>query len=382
MRVLIYTLEFIPFAGGIATFCYELAMGLSRLGHDVTIVAPRVGEVEEDKLPFSVAWIPDHPIRVVRMGRSLLRLRETVVRTKPDLILVTQQYALLSVALFQRLLPVHTVPVLHGSEILWHARREGIGRRLVSAIMSRYYRSRELIICGSSFAQGLALGAFPISRENSVVVYYGVRNGFNPRVHDGSAIRRRLGLERAAVVLLTVARLVPRKGQDVLIRALPAVLRRNPDVVYVCVGEGTYRARLEEFARSAGVQDRVVFAGRVSDAEKYSYYAACDVFVMLSRRDGDTVEGFGLSFLEAWHTSKPVVGGNHGGVVEVIDDGVNGFIVDPRDEREVARVLNEALRDRDRLQSMGMRGHLKSTTFSQLNMARSLLSAVTRTNSV
>ena len=83
MRVLLYTLEFIPFAGGIATFCCELAMGLSRLGHDVTIVAPRVGQVDEDKLPFSVAWIPDHPIRVVRMGLSLLKLHQTVARTKP-----------------------------------------------------------------------------------------------------------------------------------------------------------------------------------------------------------------------------------------------------------------------------------------------------------
>ena len=295
---------------------------------------------------------------------------------------MTQQYALLSVALFQRLLPDRTVPVLHGSEILWHARRQGIGRRVIAAIMSRYYKSRELIICGSSFAQGLAVDAFPISRENSTVVYYGVRNGFDPRKHDGSAIRRRLGLEPGAVVLLTVARLVPRKGQDVLIRALPAVLRRNPDVVYVCVGEGAYRTRLEEFARSVGVQDRVVFAGRVPEAEKYSYYAACDLFVMLSRRDGDTVEGFGLSFLEAWHASKPVVGGNHGGVVEVIDEGVNGFIVDARDERQVARVLNEALRDRDRLQSMGMRGHLKSATFSQISMARALLAVVDRTHPV
>ena len=355
-------------------------MGLSRLGHDVTVVAPRVGHVEEDKLPFSVAWIPDHPSRLVRMGLSLRRLRQTVARTKPDLIVVTQQYALLSVALFRRFLPDHTVPVLHGSEILWHARRQGIGRWVIAAIMSRYYRSRKLIICGSSFAQGLAVGAFPIRRENSAVVYYGVRNGFNPRKHDGIAIRRRLGLEPAAVVLLTVARLVPRKGQDVLIRALPAVISRNPDVVYVCVGEGTYRTRLEEFARSVGVQDRVVFAGRVLDAEKYSYYAACDLFVMLSRRDGDTVEGFGLSFLEAWHASKPVVGGNHGGVVEVIDEGVNGFIVDSCDEREVARVLNDALSDREHLQSMGMRGHLKSATFSQLSMARSLLAVVRRTH--
>ena len=376
MRILVYTLEFIPFAGGIATFCYELAVGLSRLGQKVTVVAPRVGQVDESVLPFSVRWIPAHRSRIARMVLSLWSLHRAVAEVEPDVILVTQQYALLSVALFRRWLPINTIPMLHGSEILWHAQKRGIAHRVVADIMSSYYKSRELIICGSSYAQSLVVNSFRIRSTDSAVVYYGMRNRFDPTKHDGDEIRQKLGLDAGTIVLLTVARLVPRKGQDVLIRALPAVIRCHPTVVYLCVGEGPYRKRLEETVETVGVEDRVIFVGRVSDSEKYSYYAASDLFIMLSRRVGNTVEGFGLSFLEAWHASKPVLGGRHGGVVEVIDDGVNGLIVDPQDEREVARVLNIALNDQETLRRMGIHGHQKSETFSQLSMARSLLSAL------
>ena len=379
MKILIYTLEFVPFAGGIATFCYELAVGLSRLGHHVTVVAPRVGELDhEDVFPFTVKRITDHRNRFIRMGLATKMIWQAVANVRPDLVLVTQQYALLSVALFGRWFPSDTVPVLHGSEILWHARRGGIVRWAVAGLMLRYYRSRELIICGSAYARALAVTTLQIASDKSEVVYYGMRSGFDPQKHDGGEIRRRLGLDSTAIVLLTVARLVPRKGQDVLIRALPSVIRRHPNVVYVCAGEGTYRAHLQAAARFAGVEDHVLFVGRVSDSEKYSYYAACDLFVMLSRRDGDTVEGFGLSFLEAWHASKPVLGGRHGGVVEVIDDGINGFIVEPEDEKEVARVLIHALNDNETLRMMGIRGNRKSETFSQLGMARSTLAAASR----
>ena len=376
MKILIYTLEFIPFAGGIATFCYELASGLSRLGHEVTVVAPRSGHVDEDDLPFCIRWIPERRNRLTRMVLSLRCLHRTVSDVQPDIVLVTQQYALLSVALVGRWLRIDTVPMLHGSEILWHASRRGIAHRIVSGVMSRYYGSRQLVICGSSFAQALAVRRFPIRRANSAVVYYGLRNRFDPRKHDGEATRREIGLGSRDLVLLTVARLVPRKGQDVLIRALPEVIRRHPEVVYLCVGEGPDRARLEEAVESVGVEDRVIFMGLVPDSEKYSYYAACDLFVMLSRRVGDTVEGFGLSFLEAWHASKPVLGGRHGGVVEVVDEGVNGLMVDPHDDQEVARVLIDALNDQATLRTMGRRGRQKSESFSQLSMARSLLSAI------
>lgn len=379
MRILVYTLEFVPFAGGIATYCFELAVGLCRLGHHVTVVAPKIGQVDhKDMFPFTVRRIADHRSRFIRMGLAIREVRRAAAEVRPDLVLVTQQYALLSVALFGRWIPSDTVPVLHGSEILRHARRRNMVHRVVAGVMSRYYRSTELIICGSAYARSLAVTSFRTASDKTEVVYYGMRSRFDPGKHDGREIRRRLGLDPGAIVLLTVARLVPRKGQDVLIHALRSVIHHHPNVVYVCAGEGTYRAHLEAAARLVGVEDHVLFVGRVSESEKYSYYASCDLFVMLSRQDGDTVEGFGLSFLEAWHASKPVLGGRHGGVVEVIDHGVNGFIVEPEDEQEVARVLISALNDKKTLRMMGIRGNRKSETFSQLGMARSTLAAVDR----
>lgn len=129
--------------------------------------------------------------------------------------------------------------------------------------------------------------------------------------------------------ILTVARLLDSeryKGVDAVIRALPEVRRRVPDVVYEVVGDGDDRPRLEALAREIGVADRVRFRGRVWPDELAAAYRTCTVFAMPSSK-----EGFGIVFLEAALFGKPSVGGNHGGTPEVVEEGVTGLLVEPRD---------------------------------------------------
>jgi phosphatidylinositol alpha-1,6-mannosyltransferase len=148
-------------------------------------------------------------------------------------------------------------------------------------------------------------------------------------------------------------------------------------VVYICAGTGDYRDSLELLASELGVADHVIFPGRVEEEEKYLYYAACDMFVMPSREDGDGVEGFGLSFLEAWHASKPVLGSTHGGVVEVIEDGVDGVAVDPHDVDLIASTINGLLNDPALLMRMGDAGQLKAKSrFTDVAMAQGVISAI------
>jgi phosphatidylinositol alpha-1,6-mannosyltransferase len=160
----------------------------------------------------------------------------------------------------------------------------------------------------------------------------------------GRQLRDRYGLHGKQVVLC-VSRLVPRKGQDTLIRALPLIRRAVPDAVLLVVGGGPDERRLRGLARRhAG--DAVVFAGGLSHAETADHYAAADVFAMpcRTRRAGLEAEGLGIVFLEAAASGLPVVAGNSGGAPDAVLDGVTGTVVDGRNIREVAEAVTLALR--------------------------------------
>ena len=185
-------------------------------------------------------------------------------------------------------------------------------------------------------------GIAPDLPGRMAVVPPAVRDRFRPG--SGGAVRRRLGLEDGARVLLTVARLRATersKGCDAVLRALPHVLRRAPDTRYVIVGEGDGLPRLRALAERLGVRDAVVFAGRAPDAELPAYYNACDLFVMPS-----VGEGFGIVFIEALACGKPVIAGDAGGTRDAVLDGGLGRLTEPGDPDRLARLVVDWLEGR------------------------------------
>ncbi len=177
-------------------------------------------------------------------------------------------------------------------------------------------------------------------------------------------------------VVLSVGRLVARKGFDMVIRTLGDAGGRRGDTLYIVAGEGPDRARLVSLARECGVADRVVFAGRVEPGELRALYSRCDVFAMPSRREGDDIEGFGLVFVEAGAFGKPVIGGDSGGVSEAVRDGVNGLLVDPTDPAAVGDALDRILDDANLAARLGEGGRLLAATeFTFERMAEVIHSA-------
>ncbi|MFD7641221.1 glycosyltransferase family 4 protein [Kitasatospora sp. NPDC059795] len=167
----------------------------------------------------------------------------------------------------------------------------------------------------------------------------------------GDVVRARLGLTERPVVVC-VSRLVPRKGQDTLIRAFPRVLAAQPDAVLLIVGGGPYRGELEKLVDSVGVRSSVVFTGAVPWEELPAHYGAGDVFAMpcRTRRGGLDVEGLGIVYLEASATGLPVVAGDSGGAPDAVREGETGFVVPGKGgetvlaERLVRLLANESLR--------------------------------------
>ena len=179
---------------------------------------------------------------------------------------------------------------------------------------------------------------------------------FSPTV-SGVAVRGRHGLQDRPVIVC-VSRLVPRKGQDSLIRALPFVRRRVRDTALLLVGDGPYRSTLETMAREEGVADHVVFTGPVPWSELPAHYAAGDVFAMpcRTRRAGLDVEGLGIVYLEASATGRPVVGGDSGGAPDAVRDGETGFVVPGNDRHALVDRLTSVLGDRSLAARMGGAG--------------------------
>jgi phosphatidylinositol alpha-1,6-mannosyltransferase len=169
---------------------------------------------------------------------------------------------------------------------------------------------------------------------------------FRPDSPGAAEWRRELGLEGRRV-LLSVSRLMRRKGIDTALEALAELAPRYPDVAYVVGGEGPDRERLERLAGELGVAERVRFVGAVAEARLPGLYAAADLFVLPVReeRSDDEVEGFGIVFCEAAATGVPVVAGASGGVADAVRDGETGLLVPPRDAGATAAAIARLLDD-------------------------------------
>jgi phosphatidylinositol alpha-1,6-mannosyltransferase len=180
---------------------------------------------------------------------------------------------------------------------------------------------------------------------------------FEPNSVARAEMRARYRLGERPVVLC-LSRLVPRKGQDMLIRALPAVRERIDGATLVIVGGGPYRGALHRLAHQFGVAEHVVFTDGVPSDELPAHHAMADVFAMPCRTRGAglDVEGLGIVYLEASATGVPVVAGRSGGAPETVVDGETGLVVDGWDVGAIAAAVGDVLADPDRAVRMGAAG--------------------------
>ena len=221
--------------------------------------------------------------------------------------------------------------------------------------------ARVPVMC-SSFIARVVRTAVPDGVPVSVMYPGADVEAFRPGIPT-DRVRERHGLAGRPVVAC-VSRLVARKGQDVLIRAMPLVRRRVPDVVLLVVGDGPHRSTLERLAARAP-SGSVAFAGQVSEADLPSYYAAGDVFAMpcRSRLGGLEVEGWGNVFIEAAACGRPVVVGDSGGAPESVVDGETGVLVDGRNVEQVADAVSRLLEDPALAERMGKAGRERVERF-------------------
>jgi len=350
-KVLVVTNDFPPRAGGIQSFVHALAAGLP--AGSVTVYAPAwPGAAEFDAAqPFPVERHPSSlMLPVPSVARRAARLLH---RDGCDTVLfgAAAPLGLLAPAL-RRAGARRLVAITHGHEAGWAVlpgarsllRRIGDSTDAVT-YLGEYTRVR------------LARALSPAAAARMTRLTPGVdTSAFRPGA-GGAAVRERLGLGGRPVTVC-VSRLVPRKGQDTLIRAWPEVLAAVPDALLLIVGGGRYRAALARLAARTGVAGSVVFAGPVPWPELPAYYDAGDVFAMpcRTRRQGLDVEGLGIVYLEASAAGLPVIGGDSGNAPDAIRPGETGYVVPGRRPAGLVAALVELLTDPAVARAMGEKG--------------------------
>ncbi len=352
------TNDFPPRPGGIQNYLHTLASHLP--ADDLVVYAPawHGGESHPEfdaRQPFPVYR---HPTSLMLPTPDVARRAIDILRTERCQAVwfgASAPLALLTPRL-RRAGATRVVASTHGHEVGWSmlpGARQAL-RRIGSTVdvltfVSRYTRSR----FAAAFGPLAALEYLPPGVDT---------DRFRPDPAARAQLRERYHLgDRPTVVC--VSRLVPRKGQDMLVRALPLIRRTVPDAVLLLVGGGPDRDRLTKLATGVGVAEHVVLTGSVPIAELAAHYAAGDVYAMPSRTRGGglDVEAFGLVYLEASATGLPVVAGRSGGAPETVRDGVTGYVVDGRQVDELADVLAGLLADPERAAKLGQAGRQWAT---------------------
>lgn len=353
------------------SFVFDEANELSRHGVEVHVVR-KIGESRDfyaynmhfhglkrkldlEVIPFSLAngafslnflAKPQSLYRVYRYGLNIARV---VNKHKVHVIHAHFAYPEGFAALFaKRQTKKKFIVTLHGHDILVEP-SVGYGIRLhptYDKIVRRVLKEADAVITASTatYAEALKAG---VEEESLYLIPNGVDvDRFNPSL-DGSVIRKKHGLKDQFIVF-SIRHHVPKNGLEYLIKAIPMVKEKIPDVLFIIGGDGPLRPYHELLAKRLGVSGNVIFVGQITREELPCYYAACDVSVISS-----IVEAFGLVTIESMSCGKTVIGSNVGGIPDVIEDGVNGFLVKPKNPEAIAQKIILLAENRDIARKMG-----------------------------
>jgi len=371
-RIVTLTHEFYPNMGGIATYTQEVARAAALSGRKIEVWAPEAPELVGQAFGYPVQPLPPNadqgwPSRL-KLARRLVRKsdewRDSVIwLPEPGPMRMWMYFSLIKQVPIRGL-----VLTLHGSEIgvfssCWHRRK----------LFSHLLHSADRISVVSRYCHEEILNLFP-DLAPKVCIAHGALRADVPGLSEPVTGE----LKNGKIVILTVGRIHPRKGQIAVIEALGLM---EPELrskfVYRCVGprrREKYLHILEEAASVLGVAFE--YAGEVDIAQLNEEYRRADIFAMTSEKSGYSVEGFGLTYLEASAYGLPIVAHRTGGVADAVRDGFNGLKVDPDDRKSLCVAFRALARDKELRQRLGENGRRWARSFSWENTANTLFDGI------
>ena len=354
-NILVITNDFGPRTGGIETFVMGL---LERIvDHKVVVFTSQQGDTSE----YDQQWFKKFGVQVIRDRSKILLPSLRVAKRAKEI----AQMHNIEVVVFGAAAPLalmapklrkagikKIIALTHGHEVWW--------ARIFpfNLAMKRIGNSVDhLTYLGEFTRQAISRSLSQKSIDSMVKIAPGIDTfHFSPQA-DATQRRTELGLESKKIII-SVGRLVHRKGQDKLIQAFPTIVREIPNAHLLIVGEGPYRAHLEKLVEKLSLKANVTFVGRIFYNDLPSYLSASDVFVMPSRSRffGLEVEGLGIVYLEASACAIPVVAGVSGGAPDAVQEGITGLCVDGTNIGQIAEAVIHICSDSKRATKMGLAG--------------------------
>ena len=354
-KILCITNDFGPRAGGIETF----VMGLIERAPKGSIIV--YTSSQGDTTAYDKEWLRDFGVEVIRDSSKILLPSPWVVRRVKKVIArdsIKQVFfgAAAPLGVMARSLRkkgvVNIVALTHGHEVWWAKLRP-----FSSAISFIARNVDHLTYLGEFTKNEISKALSPKEKMKLIKIAPGIDTDHFAPVPSSAQLRKDLGLADKKVIV-SVGRLVHRKGQDILIQSMPEVLAKHPTAHILMVGEGPYRKDLTKMVSELNLIDAVTFIGRIQYKELPRYICAGDIFVMPSRSRlaGLEVEGLGIVYLEASSCALPVIAGRSGGAPDAVDEGVTGYSVDGTSALEVSKAIIKLFDDPVKAKEMGQAG--------------------------
>jgi len=351
MKTLLFTMEYPPFKGGVASYYYNLTQNWPEAG-SLTVLFRKYFPT-----PFQYLMY-------------FFDLRQSVKEGQIDQIIVGQILPLGTVALaFSLLFSKPYAVVLHGMDfplalVNWRK------RLLTRMILARAKR----IICANSYVAQLVKEFSANLNRKVVIVNPGVAEAGVVKAEQLAALKKKYDL-RDDKIILTMGRLVKRKGVDTMLDTINSLGRRQlSGWRYVVVGAGPDEVYLRDLCHRLSLDDLVVFAGESSEEDKWVWLELADIFALPARNMAGDFEGFGIVYLEANLVGKPVLALDSGGVHDAVVNNENGLLVEPD---ELVSALERLMDDAELRQTLGQKGQMRAqVNFNWKNQAQKFYTAL------
>lgn len=383
-KSLLITLEFPPIQGGVSNYYYNLFNNFP--SNDIVILT------NSEKKLFSKTQYKIYYKKFISTSK-LIWPKWIFLFFIAKKIMKNENIELIHVG---HILPVGTVALIikkcfgipylvytHGMDIIYsqYSKRK---KRLLKLIL----KNANYIIANSQFTKEelIKLGA----SDKKITIVYPCPNLIPEDIDlkEQQKILNQYNLKDKKIIL-TVSRLVKRKGHDMVIRSLKNVLKAVPNTIYIIIGDGPYRQKLQDLTKDLNLQNNVIFLGdkniflnKKDELELQTFYQNCQIFIMparevkeiISNRTRREAESFGSVFLEANLFEKPVIGGKSGGQPDAIEDGVSGLLVDPESENKISESIIRLLTDRELAAKLGKQGRQRAIEkFNWANEAKKII---------
>ncbi len=337
MRIALFS-STIDRTNGYGNITYEYCRALAKTGTDFTLFLPQTEKdvMSSYGLPFRVEWIlPDYVFRIFE--KSGWRYFRSVDVSSYDLVhsLFAYPYALIAARSAKK----HCKPFLMGAQGTYGVLP--LTRFPEKLLLKRCYRLAKSIIVPSEYTRKQII-AHAGETYDIDVIHNGVDAERFIYTSEPNPVSSRFTGKR---ILLTVGGLKERKGQDLVIRALPAIVAEHPDVLYVLVGEGNRQQEYEQLAREHDVQEHVLFVGNKQGDDLVAHFHTASVYVHTPKVVNLNFEGFGIVYLEAGACGVPSVATDAGGIRDAVLDGETGLVVPDGDVPAIADACNRLLAD-------------------------------------